>query len=450
MLKPLEKLKALIEKGARNSANDMKMIQTIHDHASNMGAECKMSEAADFSNNDVMTLLNTAAKKQFKAEYSYPYIQDVYDDYLVFSSDYPSANCVKCSYNVSEGGIVTLGTPTSVVRKVTYIEPNTATQESDEVEIESDSVALVENVDNIVDNATLTEAKTRVVKLIAPGWGSSGYYPADVLKRDGPKVFKAGLHNFIDHPTAIEERDRPEGSLNKLASVLTEDAVWHDDYKGQGAGLYAKTKERDEYSSLIEDFKTNIGMSIRASGQVVMGEMNGKKGPIIQNIKAAKSVDYVTLPGAGGKVLELFESARKNVDIIESGVETMADEPTKVIDPTIALQESINKVNARFVRSEATSYVGRVLLPLKVKESVKTRIQTAVLRDIPLDESGDLDTVKLDTAIKTAVDSETAYLNSVGVFGQITGFGESGTKQPQPIKLEEAMKSLDESLAQLK
>jgi hypothetical protein len=106
-------------------------------------------------------------------------------------------------------------------------------------------------------------------------------------------------------------------------------------------------------------------------------------------------------------------------------------------------------MNARFVRSEATSYVGRVLMPLKVKESVKARIQADVLRDIPLNESSDIDMVKFDAAIKAAVENETTYLNSVGVFGQITGFGESGTKQPEPIKIEDAMKRLDESLAQL-
>lgn len=448
MLKPLEILKAFIEKGARNSANDAAMHQTIHDHSVSLGAVCSVSEAADFSNNDVMTLLNSAVKKEFKNQYSYPYIQDVYDDYLVFSSDYSSASCVKCSYNVSEGGIVTLGTPTAVVRKVTYIEPSSVTQESGEIELEGDSVALVENVDNVVENELL-EAKSRVVKLIAPGWGSSGYYPADVLKRDGPNVFKAGLHNFIDHPTAIEERDRPEGSLNKLASTLLEDATWKDDYKGHGPGLYSTAKVNDTFGDFLGAFSDNIGMSIRASGKVKIGEIDGKKGPIVESITAAKSVDYVTLPGAGGKVLELFESSRKNVDIKESGVPIMADEKDKVIDPTIALQETINRLNARFVRSEATSYVGRVLLPLKVKESVKARISDTVLRDIPLNGAGDIDVTKFDAAIKAAVDNETSYLNSVGVFGQITGFGESGTKNPEPIKIDDAMKRLDESLAQL-
>jgi hypothetical protein len=148
MSNPLEKLKAFLEKGARNNASDMKMIQSMHDMTSSMGAECKMSEAADFSNNDVMTLLNNAVKKQFKDQYSYPYIQDVYDDYLVFTTDYSSATCYRCDYGVSNDGVVTLGTPIAVVRKVTYIEPNSVTQESSEVELSTNGDKLLIETDD--------------------------------------------------------------------------------------------------------------------------------------------------------------------------------------------------------------------------------------------------------------------------------------------------------------
>ena len=56
------------------------------------------------------------------------------------------------------------------------------------------------------------------------GRGTSGYYPAEVLERDGPKVFPAGTKNFWNHQTDAEEAARPEGDLRDLASVLTEDA----------------------------------------------------------------------------------------------------------------------------------------------------------------------------------------------------------------------------------
>jgi hypothetical protein len=83
-----------------------------------------------------------------------------------------------------------------------------------------------------------------MLKLISEGVGSSGYYSKDVLKRDGPKVFTKGLFNLIDHPTAQQEKDRPEGSVLNVGSTLMEDAKWYDSWKDkngtdQGAGLYA-------------------------------------------------------------------------------------------------------------------------------------------------------------------------------------------------------------------
>ena len=37
------------------------------------------------------------------------------------------------------------------------------------------------------------------IKIIQPGWGSSGYYPKDVLERDGPNVFTKGTKMYINH-----------------------------------------------------------------------------------------------------------------------------------------------------------------------------------------------------------------------------------------------------------
>ncbi len=452
MPNPLEKLKAFIEKGARNNANDATMIQTMHDHSVSLGASCGVSEAADFSTSDVMVLLDAAVRKTFKNEYNYPRVCDLYDDYLVFSSDYSSATCYKCDYSVNESGAVTLGQPVAVVRKVTYIEPNTATIESDEIEIDSDGVSLIEADENDVD---LTEAKTRVVKLIAPGWGSSGFYPVDVLKRDGPNVFKAGLHNFIDHPTAIEDRDRPEGSLSKLASVLTEDATWKDDYKGNGPGLYSKVKANDMFGQFLDGFSDNIGMSIRASGKVKIGEADGKKGPIVESITTAKSVDYVTLPGAGGKVLELFESAKHNGSIVDVKIKEKDVTPMATDEEFNSLKESVNKLvtqNARLIEREimrdARDYATRRLTDPNVKlhAATKARILDSLVVTAPLSEAGTVDYKAFDALIETAVNNEIGYLTNVGALGKISGFGASQSIEVKPFDADKAFGELQESL----
>jgi hypothetical protein len=51
-------------------------------------------------------------------------------------------------------------------------------------------------------------------------------------------------------------------------------------------------------------------MSIRAKGKARKGMIDGVEMPIIESIDKALSVDYVTLAGRGGKVIDMVESAR--------------------------------------------------------------------------------------------------------------------------------------------
>lgn len=451
MLKPLQILKNFTERGARNSANDAATIQSMHDSSVALGAECKVSEAADFSNSDVMSILNKALRTQFKGTYNYPYINDLYDDYVVFSADYDSnGGFFKCDYSVDANGSVSLGIPASVVRKVTYIEPGASTTES--ADIESDCVQLVENG----DNSELREAKTRMLKLITEGWGSSGYYPADVLKRDGPKVFKAGTHNYIDHLTLDEEKRKPEGYVNRLASVLTEDAQWYDDYKGHGPGLYARAKIRDDFAAFLETFGDNIGMSIRATGKLKEGEAENKRGKIIEAITGAKSVDYVTIPGAGGKVLELFESARNGAQVETQviGDDTMAVDET-AFNELKTLVESLATQNARLSESitmrDARDHATRKLADpsIKLHQQTKDRILTDVVLATPLTESKAIDFKAFDALIEAAVAKEVQYLSSVGVFGTIRGFGDTKPASETPVDTAKEFASFQESLSAL-
>ena len=155
--------------------------------------------------------------------------------------------------------------------------------------------------------ATLTEATGALidVELITPGWGSSGYYSAEVLESAGrDKVFAAGTHMYIDHPSASENNDRPERSLRDLAAVLAEDATWN------GSALRGKARVFAPYQPLVAEMKDDIGVSIRAGGEVEMGEAEGRRGRIVTALVNATSVDFVTRAGRGGRVAALLESAR--------------------------------------------------------------------------------------------------------------------------------------------
>ena len=158
---------------------------------------------------------------------------------------------------------------------------------------------------------TITEADKTTGRLkigiITPGWGSSGYYSPKVLENAATaKVFPAGTHMFLDHPSETERHDRPERSVRDLAAVLTSDATW------DGHGLVAEAKVFSAYRELLTDpdLAESIGVSIRASANVTTGEAEGRRGQIITELTEAQSVDFVTQAGRGGRVLAVLESAR--------------------------------------------------------------------------------------------------------------------------------------------
>jgi hypothetical protein len=169
------------------------------------------------------------------------------------------------------------------------------------------------------EQTTLAEAtrgaptgKRMQVRLINSGWGSSGYYSPKVLaEAAGRQVFPAGLHMYLDHPSATEQHDRPERSVRDLAAVLATPATYTD------GALYAEAHVFPPYRQVLAEMADHIGVSIRAVGQAESGEADGRTGPIITSLDEARSADFVTHAGRGGQIVALLESAR--TDLGEAG-----------------------------------------------------------------------------------------------------------------------------------
>ena len=152
------------------------------------------------------------------------------------------------------------------------------------------------------------------VKVIESGWGSSGYYPAEMLKQYGPGVFKKGTKVFMNHPSMSESADRPERDVHQLAGKLASDAVFTEN------GLVADIEFYSHYAPIIREMAEDVGLSIHAFGEANVGEAEGRTGPIIESLVAdpLTSVDVVTVAGAGGKFLTLLESyTKKEEEVIE-------------------------------------------------------------------------------------------------------------------------------------
>ena len=282
------------------------------------------------------------------------------------------------------------------------------------------TLVLVESAATL-ETIVLKEAKADYgIKLIAPGKGSSAFYPKEVLERDGPKVFKAGTHVYLNHPTQAEEAARPEGDVNNLAGVLTTGAVYQENGTS-GPGLYARMKVFADHAQTVEEKAPHVGMSIRASGIAESGK--SKDGlPVLKELTHAESVDVVTRAGAGGLILqESAATAAITTQEAATMAETLtAEQATKLIEAGIA------KANAplleRLRKSDATDEARKILESVSLPVAAKTRIIERSVANIPL-KDGEIDIAKLRETVVAEAKSEGEYLASITGSGRVVGMG---------------------------
>jgi hypothetical protein len=262
------------------------------------------------------------------------------------------------------------------------------------------------------------------IKVIAPGWGSSGYYPAEVLERDGPKVFAKGTQMFLDHPTDAEESDRPERSVKDLAAALTSDARWEATGKA-GPGLYADAQVFEPFRPFINEASKSIGVSIRAMGAAESGTAEGRTGPIIKKLSAAKSIDFVTAAGAGGKILQLYEAATRR--ITEQGDVTNM---VQIDEKELATLRESAELSKRLAEGQLIRDAGEIVTREVSKRKTLPEMTSARLIESlkracinpPLKE-GKIDEPAIVAMVEAAVKAEQTYLTEVLGLGKVVGMG---------------------------
>lgn len=152
------------------------------------------------------------------------------------------------------------------------------------------------------------------VKLLASGWGSSGYYSPELLRESGTATFKAGRPSFANHPT--DEEFENGRDITKIMGRLITDAEVREDN-----ALWAQMKVRPEWVDFVEEYKDTIGLSIFASGSLKEGEIEGRSGMIVESFDPDDpytSVDFVVAAGAGGKVERMLESFKAKTNVTEA------------------------------------------------------------------------------------------------------------------------------------
>ena len=283
---------------------------------------------------------------------------------------------------------------------------------------------------------------TVLLKVIAPGWGSSGYYAADVLERDLPKIYPAGTKQFWDHATSAEESARPEGSLRNLASVSLEPVKYLENGP-DGPGGYAKVRAAAEFRQPIDDLAKYIGVSIRASGKAKQGTApDGRKGNIITSLEHGDSFDYVTTPGAGGKVLQLFEAARNRGTEQFTEGENMDAAVEKQLRETLQTQASeLRKLKERGAKLDAADVISEYFTTVRVGEAVQKEVAKTLLeRALPFTTAGELDKAALTKLAEAETIRELEFIEKATGRKIVQGLGSAAPAQPTPEQLKEANK----------
>lgn len=437
----------------RKAARQARQMRVIAVEAQDIEPVFELSESAmkqvmdmGLSQEDVRQALRDSARAEMPEEDGhYCWIETVYDSAFVYERVTPNdRQLYRRDYSIDAEGNVLLGIPMAV-RKVVSYEPEDPDLESvesreavsEDVELEESATAIEGPLVPLMETKVRSDG-TLPILLINEGWGSSGYYSREVLERDA-SVFTKGIQMHLDHMTRAEEAQRPEGSVTTLAAVLESDAYFKEDGP-EGPGVYADAKVLDHQKGLIEALAPHVGLSIRASGIARPGEADGKKGPIIERIVQAKRVDFVTMAGRGGKVLQIMESASFNQEeeptqIKESGmneqkVKELQESNEKLAKELAELKEDNARKNEAIILREAADVVAVVISEDQYKsvpEMTLARVREAQSTNPPV-KDGALDTDALKTRVAEAIKAEVQYLAELTGSGKVRSMG-GGTTQ---------------------
>jgi len=210
-----------------------------------------------------------------------------------------------------------------------------------------------------------------VVVIEGDRWGSSGYYPGDVLERDGARAFPAGTQSFEDHaePGAKDLVGKMLGVTLEPARFVVEDGV---------PKLRAPIEFFEDKIDYVKARAKATGISIRSGVKFAPGERGGRFGKIVTALTEGISIDVVTRAGAGGKFGVIMESAQPGQ--AESEIQEGSDMPlTKEERAEIAAESATAIANALKPTFDAFTTALGDLKKTQVAESAGTAL---TLREI--------------------------------------------------------------------
>jgi len=314
-------------------------------------------------------------------------------------------------------------------------------------------ITEAETRERLLSYVPLTEASfdkgRATVIVIKAGFNAdkSRYYPAEVLKRD--YLIFEGLKMYADHPTEDEEKARPERSIKDWVATL-KDVTCDEAGTVTGVAEVIEPWMQQKLASLRDkDMLSEMGVSIDAVGSASKANIEGVDTLAIEKLVMARSVDFVTEPGAGG-IVTLYEADERNIDLVElSALKERRPDLIKALEAEVRaeLQEEVQKImedKERITELETnitTLTTERDELKTKIDEAEKQKLiaETKALVDKAVAEAELPDAAKTrllarfvdaesDEGLAEAIKAEVDYVAEIREAGKVRGLG--GTTGP--------------------
>jgi len=318
---------------------------------------------------------------------------------------------------------------------------------------------LVQNYVPLTE-ATFDKGRATVI-VIKPGFNATEdrYYPAEMLKRDY-KVFE-GQKMYADHPTEQEDKDLPERSIKNTSWVaVLKDVTVDESGVVTGVAEIIEPWLMTKLATLRDkQLLSEMGISINAIGHASKATIDGKETLVIEELTGARSVDFVTEPGAGG-IVTFYESDRsRDIDLVElSGLKekrpdlvklieaNIRSEITKEVKKAMENEEKITELEGqistltteRDALKEAAEQAEKDKAKAEAQATIKEAVDKAELPDAAKERLVERfkDAESAD-GIAEAIQSEVDYIAKLSEAGKVKGLGET---KVDPEKGKEALK----------
>lgn len=264
---------------------------------------------------------------------------------------------------------------------------------------------------------SLSEGTKARIRIASEGMGSSGYYSAEVLERDGSAAFPAGSFLVKNHITESESFER-NGSrrIEDIVGKLTSDA----EYVPEERALYAEALFYSKDSALVSAMWQDIDLSLEASGR------KDDSGNILELLPHPNNaVALVPNGGRDGKITEFYESLHQpEMVLVESG---------KIEGSTNSNEKEISKMTPEDIE-KITSALTEALEPMI------TGIREAITAAVPEKETPEVpeDAVSTETVVEAIIAADLPSDLRARVY-----------KSETPLELIEDFKAIRESIGKV-